>query len=143
MNFEVEGPGKAWKEHVTRAAGDSLGAVLVIQLGFSDQWVRQTSWKGSKSIEIGTGRAVPVTWLTSLDDPVQVLQLTGALITPAGKVMRVGAEGLMARRTGMAASMAGGQEVLTEKDLATLEPSTWRDALRDLVTGLMTGPATK
>lgn len=143
MTFEVEGPGRAWRDRVAKAAGDSIGAVLFIQLGFSDQWVRQTSWKGSKSIEIGTNRAMPVQWLTSLDDPVQVLQLTGAILTPAGKILRVGAEGLLARRTGMVASVAGAQEVLTEQELAALEAPeaggtpVWRAALEDLVKGLL------
>jgi hypothetical protein len=146
MTFEVTGPGRTWKEQVTRAAGDTVRAILVVQLGFDEYWVRQTSWKGSKSIEVGTGRAMPVAWLTSLDDPVQVLQLTGALVTPAGKVLRVGAEGLLARRTGMTASVLGAQEILTEADLETLrEPEAdgsprWRAALRDLVKGLLAEP---
>lgn len=143
MTFEVEGPGRAWIERVKQGAGDSIGVVVAIQLGFSEQWVRQTSWKGSKSIEIGTGRALPVAWLTSLDSPVQVLQLSGAALTPSGKVLRVGAEGLLARRTGMAASTLGAQEVLTEQDLAPLggedgdAVAAWREALRTLVAGLL------
>ena len=143
MNFEVEGPGRAWKEFATKAAGDDVRAILVVQLGFSEQWVRQTSWKGTKSIEIGSGRASPVPWLTSLDDPVQVLQLTGAIVTPSGKVHRVGAEGLLARRTGMVASSLGAQEVLTEEDLAALQATgpggvpVWRAALKELVSRLL------
>lgn len=31
-----------------------------------------------------SARAIPLPWLTSLDDPVQVLQLTAALVSPAG-----------------------------------------------------------
>jgi hypothetical protein len=143
MDFEYDGPGRAWKQRVGSAAGDSVHAVVVVQLGFADHWVRQTSWKGSKSIEIGTGRSMPVGWLTSLDDPVQVLQLTGALVTPAGKVLRMGSEGLLARRTGMAASTLGAQEVLTEQEIATLLTApaggtpVWRAALRDLVAQLL------
>lgn len=143
MTFAIDGPGRKWKERVRAAAGDSVGAVVVVQLGFGEQWVRQTSWKGSKSIELGARRTMPVTWLTSLDDPVQVLQLTGALIGPDGKVLRVGCEGLLARRTGMTASAFGAQETLRETELEPLlAPSdgstpVWREALRDLVTGLM------
>ena len=143
MTFDVEGPGRAWKDRVSRAAGDSVGAILVVQLGFSEHWVRQTGWKGSKAIEHGTDRQMPVQWLTSLDDPVQVLELTGAILEPSGKVLRVGAEGLLARRTGMGASSLGAQEVLTEPELESLATPVeggapvWRAALRTLVEGLL------
>jgi hypothetical protein len=136
MAFDVETPGKTWRERVS-AAGPA-DAVLVIQLGFGELWVRQADWKGNKQIEIGTGRKVPVTWLTSLDDPVQVLQLTGALVSREGKLLRLGAEGIAARRTGMTASVLGAQEVFTEADLAPLAgESAWREALRALVEGLL------
>jgi hypothetical protein len=120
-----------------------VGAVLAIALRFGDQWVRQKDWKGSKTIEIGTGRSEPVAWLTSLDDPVQVLTLAGALVSREGRVLRVGAEGVLVRRTGMIASTLGAQEVLTEADLRRLTERLdggdppWRSALRQLVTGLL------
>jgi hypothetical protein len=143
MAFEVEGPSKAWKEAARKAAGDGVRAIVTVQLGFGDHWIRQQDWKGNKAIGLGSGRSMPVAWLTSLDDPVQVLQLTGALVTAEGKVLRVGAEGLIARRTGMAASVAGAQEVLREEELQALtapgpagEP-VWRTALRALVAGLI------
>lgn len=137
MTFDVEGPGRAWKDRVTRSAGDSVGAVLVVQLGFAEHWVRQVNWKGSKAIELGAGRQMPVQWLTSLDDPVQVLELTGAIVEPTGRFLRVGAEGLLARRTGMGASALGAQEVLTEPELEALGAPAWRAALRSLVEGLL------
>jgi hypothetical protein len=146
MAFEYDGPGRAWKERVRHGANDSVRAVLVVQLGFADQWPRQVSWKGAKSIEIGTESRVPVPWLTSLDDPVQVLQLTGAVLTPEGKLLRLGAEGLLARRTGMLASTLGAQETLREEEIAALaEPGpdgapAWHAALRQLVRGLCEGP---
>jgi hypothetical protein len=87
---------------------------------------------------------MPLTWLTSLDDPVQVLQLTGALMGPDGRFVRVGAEALIARRTGMTASMIGAQEVLTEEEIRSLTAPTaegsspvWRTALRELVMQLL------
>ena len=146
MTFEVEGPAKMWRRDVSAAMGDSIPVVVSVQLGFDDHWVRQKDWKGNKTIAIGTNRSVPVPWLTSLDDPVQVLQLTGAVSDRDGKVLRVGAEGLTARRTGMGASMLGAQEVLTEDDLrSVLEPSdadpAWRTALRALISGLLASPS--
>ena len=143
MTFEVEGPSRTWKEAVRKAAASDVRAIVTLQLGFGDHWIRQQDWKGNKAIGLGGGRSMPVAWLTSLDDPVQVLQITGALTTPDGKVLRVGAEGLIARRTGMAASVAGAQEVLREEELQALtapgaggEP-VWRTALRALVSGLI------
>jgi hypothetical protein len=101
---------------------------------------------GSKAIELGTGRSATAPWLTSLDDPVEVLQLTGALIDADGKVLRVAAEGLLARRTGMIASVLGAQEVLTEADLASLRaapagggPTVLEAALGALIRGLTSG----
>lgn len=144
MAFEVEDARKAWRERVRAAAGDSVRSIVSVQLGFGEYWVRQKNRKGSKVIDLGVARTVPLPWLTSLDDPVQVLQLTGALVSPEGRVLRVGAEGLIARRTGMTASVLGAQEVLTEADLKALtEPAAdgsgpvWRSALRELVTRLL------
>ena len=144
MAFRVEDASKQWRELARLAAGDSLRAIVCVQLGFDEYWVRQKDWKGNKVIDLGSTRSMPLTWLTSLDDPVQVLQLTAALVAPDGRVIRVGAEGLLARRTGMTASMVGAQEVLTEDDLRTLTESSadgsgpvWRSALRELVSRLL------
>ena len=145
MAFMVEGPSKRWREQLRAASGKTPPPVVTIQLGFGDYWVRQKNLKGDKVIDLGTGRSMSVPWLTSLDDPVQVLQITGALVMPDGKVARVGAEGLIARRTGMTASALGAQEVLTEDDLSALTDSSngtpvWREALRTLVAGLVATP---
>lgn len=143
MTFDVEGPKRPWRDAARAAAGDSVRAIVSIQLRFGEQWVRQKNLKGSKTIELGTGRTMDLQWLTSLDDPVQVLQLTGALVTPEGRLVRVGAEGIGARRTGMTASVLGAQEVMTEDDLAALlvpgpdGVAPWRAALRSLVAGLI------
>jgi hypothetical protein len=64
------------------------------------------------------------------------------VVTAKGKVGRVGAEGLLARRTGLIASALGAREVLAEDELGGLlasegnVPPVWRAALWDLVRGL-------
>lgn len=149
MAFEVEDARRSWRDAVRAAAGDSIRAILSVQLGFAEYWVRQKNWKGSKLIDLGVARAMPLPWLTSLDDPVQVLQLTAALVSPEGRVLRVGAEGLIARRTGMTASVLGAQEILTEAELESLTAPAadgsgpvWRSALRELITRMLdTRPA--
>lgn len=144
MRFAIDEPNRAWKERwASAAARDSLDGVLVVHVGFGSHWVRSKGWRSEKSIEIGTARSTPIAWLSSLDDPVQVLQLTGAVVTPTGKIGRVGAEGLLARRTGLIASSLGAQEVLSEEELQGLlssegnVPPVWRAALWDLVRGLI------
>lgn len=143
MTFDIGSPGRGWIYRVTQGAGDSVRAVLVVELGFGDQWVRKTGAKGAKTLDLGTGRSTPVPWLTSIESPVRVLQLTGAVLTPAGKVLRVGAEGLLAHRPEPAPSPGGARQALAEKELASVlapapgGPPVWRQALRDLVSGLL------
>ena len=78
------------------ARREGVEYVLFITVGFSEYLVRQATFLGKKEITLGTGHPIPVKWLTSLDDPVEVLHLTGALIDETGKILRQGAEGIVA-----------------------------------------------
>ena len=53
---------------------------------------------------LGTGFTKSLPWLTSLETPVAVLQLTGALVGRDGKAIRIGSEGFYAKRTRLAIS---------------------------------------
>jgi hypothetical protein len=74
------------------------------------------------------------------------VQLTGALVDREGKAVRIGAEGLLARRTRLLASAVGAQEVIGEAEIAELRtrrradldgaPLVWQEALRALVAQL-------
>jgi hypothetical protein len=91
-----------------------------------------------------------VPFLTSLDTPAQVLQLTGALIDRDGSAIRIGAEGLFARRTGVLVTSLGAQELLTDEDIERVRtgrrdelpgrPLVWQAALRNLVAELTGRP---
>lgn len=149
MRLAVARPDGNWIASAS-AALDRTGAsrVLLITLEGAQYWVRQTNWRGSKAVELGTDYTVPVPWLTSLDDPVSVLQLTGAVIGPDGRAIRIGAEGLLARRTNLLLSAVGAQALITDEDVETLrtarredvpgQPLVWQAALRNLV-GQLTG----
>jgi hypothetical protein len=101
---------------------------------------------GTKEVELGTDHTVQLPWLTSLEAPVSVLQLTGALVGPDGKAKRIGAEGLLARRTSLGLSSIGAQELITDAEVEALltarredlpgAPLVWETALRSLVAGL-------
>ena len=131
-----------------RAQADAL---LLITLELADYWPRSRGITAQKEVELGTGYVQSLPWLTAQDRPVQVLQLTGALIGRDGKAIRIGAEGLFARRTRLLAGAFGIREMVSDDDVARLttlrredlagQPLVWQVALRNLVQGLAgTGP---
>ena len=75
-----------------------------------------------------------------------MLQLTGARIARDGQALRIGAEGMLARRTSLPISAIGGQTLIRDADIEQLrsarrndlpdDPLVWRSALRALVRGL-------
>ncbi len=97
-------------------------------------------------MRLGDGYDVPVPWLTSLDQPVSVLQLTGALVGRDGPAVRIGAKGLVVRRTHLLVSSMGAQALIRDEDVESLRtrrrddlpgrPLVWQAALRSLVAEL-------
>lgn len=146
-HLAVGRPSSSWITAMA-AALDSAGAghVLVISLEVGQYRVRQRDVAGNKEVELGTDYSVTLPWLTSLDQPVQVLQLTGALMGKDGKAVRIGAEGLFARPTPLVASAFGAQSLIREDDVQQLrtlrrtdvtgQPLVWELALRRLVNSL-------
>ena len=140
-------PSPEWVAAVAPALA-SVGAerVLLVTLELGQYRVTSTGWRNDKSIELGTGHSAKLPWLTSLEAPVQVLQLTGALVGADGRAVRIGAEGLLARRTGLVMSGFGAQALITDEDVERLRtlrrddlpgrPLAWQVALRALVAQL-------
>jgi hypothetical protein len=147
LRLAIARPSDSWVEAV-RPIGASAGAsrTLLITLEVGQYWTRQRNLRGSKEVELGTGYAVDVPWLTSLETPVTVLQLTGALLAPDGDAVRIGAEGLFPRRTRLLVSAIGGQELLSDDDVERVRtlrredlpgaPLVWQAALRNLLAEL-------
>lgn len=147
MRLALERPSNAW---IARAGQlvDSAGAThaLVITLEIGQYWARQTGITGTKSVELGTGYTVPLPWLTSLETPVSVLHLTGALVDREGRGVRIGAEGIIAQRSPLIASAVGAQRLIMDADVErarTLrhenlpgQPLVWRSALCNLLNQL-------
>ena len=151
MRLAVGRPSGEW----TNALAEALTAhnavrAIVITLEVGQYWPQQTNWRGSKAVELGTGHVAELPWLTSLETPVSVLQLTGALVSRDGRAVRIGAEGMLARRTGIIAAGLGAQALITDADVQELRtrrredlpgsPLVWKVALRTLVERL-SGPA--
>jgi hypothetical protein len=144
MKLAVERPSAQW---IARNAAllDSAGAshALVLTLEVGQYWTRQSGLRGDKSVELGTNHTASLPWVTSLETPVSVLQLTGALIDREGKAVRIGAEGILAVRTPITASGFGMQRLLTAEDVQRArslrhtdrpgQPLVWRESLCALV----------
>lgn len=134
--------------HALTAAGN--GRTLLITVELADYWPRQRGLLGNKEVELGTGYSASLPWLTATDAPVRVLQLTGALLDDNGKPVRIGAEGMLARRTNLLAGAVGARRLITDDDiLAAMEarredltgqPLVWKVALQNLVAGLIGQP---
>ena len=147
MRLAVGRPSAEWTTGA-RAALDRAGAgrALVLTLEVAPYRITRSGWRNSKSVALGSGYSVKLPWLTSIDNPVMVLQLTGVLVDPEGRAIRIGAEGLLARRTGIVAGGAGLQALVTDDDVAQLrearrddlagQPLVWQVALRQLVAQL-------
>lgn len=147
MRLAHTGPSRAWRQWARDAMRDAgVDAAVVLTLEVGQYWIRQKGLRGDKRVELGTGHIRALPWMTSLETPVTVLQLTGALVDAEGRVRRIGAEGLVARRTAFRLSVVGAQELITDQDVDVLRstrredlddhPLAWEAALGALLEGL-------
>ena len=148
MHLAVGRPSAAWTTRAAAAMDSArVGSGLVITLEIGQYRVRQRGLRGDKEVELGTRHVVHLPWLTSLETPVAVLQLTGARIAGDGRAQRIGAEGLVARRTSLPVSALGAQALISDAEVEQArtarredlqgQPLVWQVALRELVRGLI------
>ena len=129
--------GRPRRASALERSGAQQALVLTLEVG--QYWVTKSGWTNRKSIELGTNYSVPLPWLTSLETPVNVLQLTGALMDRDGLAVRIGAEGMLARRTSLVMSGLGAQALISDDDVQQLrtlrredlpgKPLVWQTAL--------------
>jgi hypothetical protein len=142
-------PSSAWKDSLlARAEQNHVDYFLFITVGFSEYFLRMKNLLGSKELQLGTGYSIPSEWLTDLDTPAEVLHVTGALLDKNGKILRCGAEGIIAKKTGFLKSLIDLQEMISTEEIANLlkndrredlpeKPLKWEAALQNLVAQLL------
>ena len=147
LRLAVARPSKTWIESA-RSAAEAADArrILMINLEVTNYWANQKNLRGQKDILLGTGYTLDIPWLTALDRPVSVLQLTGALMDTTGMAVRIGAEGIMAKRTNIILSGLGAQALISDEDVERIRtarrtdvagnPLVWQVALKNLVAQL-------
>jgi len=153
MVIQTTSPSRRWAAQL-RALADRqhAGVVLVIALGPGEYSLRQRGGLSlRKELQLGTGYTVPVAWLNAVDAPIHVLHLTGLLLSVDGKVLRAGAEGIIARQPNFALSLIHLSNPLTDGDVASVlaslhredlpgQPLAWQVALQNLVRKLLGYP---
>ena len=130
----------------TALDSSSHDKALLITLELGQYWPRPKGLSLSKEVRLGSDYTVGVPWLTSLEHPVAVVQLTGALVGRDGRAIRVGAEGMLAKRSHILVSALGAQSLVSDEDIERLrtlrrddlpgQPLVWQVALRNLVSQL-------
>jgi len=151
MRLAVGRPSPEWTSWMRQVMMDvGVDRTLVITLEVGRYRIRQRGLRGTKEVELGTSYATHFPWLTALETPVPVLQLTGAVVGADGRAIRIGAEGLTARRTSMWISAIGGQTLITDAEVEELRgarredlpgsPLVWREGMRTLVAQLTGRP---
>ena len=144
MMLSVGRPSSSWVQWLQGTLSESGERhTLVVTLEVGHYLMRQKGLLGTKVLELGTNHRARLPWLTSLETPVTVLQLTAALVDRDGRAVRIGAEGFHARRTRLVVSAIGGQELLTDDDVREARearrsdlpgaPLAWQVAMRELV----------
>ena len=147
MKLAVGRPSTEWIARTGEAmSAAGAGRALVVTLEIGQMLLRQSGLRGDKELELGTGYTARLPWLTSLETPVSVLQLTGALVDRDGKAIRIGAEAFFPKRTPLLLSGLGAQALLRDEDVTEARalrrddlpgrPLAWQVALRNLVAQL-------
>lgn len=144
MQLSVGRPSPEWIDWANGAmdpSGSERLLVVTLEVGF--YLLRQEGFAGTKVLELGTGYHARLPWLTSLETPVAVLQLTASLVDRRGRSIRIGAEGFFARRTPLPVSASGGVALVSDDDVDRARqarredlpgtPLAWQVALRELV----------
>jgi len=147
MVMHVRKPAPEWSRAMAALlARDGARYGVVVTLGVS-QYPKGRQGFFGKKVVLGTGHEESVEFLTAEDKLLEVLQLTGVLVDAQGRVVRAGAEGILARDTPFAAQVFDVSKVLDDRTLERVltqerrtdlpgEPLKWEVALGNLVAQL-------
>lgn len=87
-------PATGWKAAAAElAASEGAARIVVTQLDFVQYPKADKSFFGKKVV-LGTHHEKDVRFLSALDKPIEVLQLSGAVLDTSGRELCAGAEGI-------------------------------------------------
>jgi hypothetical protein len=147
MVMHVRQPSAAWSRVMAALlAREGARHAVVVTLAVT-QFPKGREGVFGKKVVLGSGYEAQVEFLTAEDKPLEVLALTGVLVDAQGRVVRAGAEGILARDTPFAAQVFDVSKVLDDRTLERVltterrgdlpgDPFKWEVALGNLVAQL-------
>jgi hypothetical protein len=145
MILHLDRPSGPWREQLATQPG--AAAYLWIRLALVD-YPRTDVGLFGKQVVLGEGHEIPLPFLRAELQPLQVLQVTGALLAPDGEVLAAGAEGIHAVDTPFRAQVFGLQREIDPAEIQSIlaelrredlpgAPLKWEAALDNLVFRLL------
>ncbi len=99
MMIYAEKPSEEWQQVFTRMLQNTGGQyLLIIDLSFV-QYPKADRGLFNKKVVLGTDYEQNINFFSAEDKPVEVLQVTGMILNQQGKIIRAGAEGILAKDT--------------------------------------------
>jgi hypothetical protein len=127
MILSTRTPSAPWRDSLSHIAEEaSVEYVLYVSLGRSE-YSKRTKPLNSREVELGTGYKMRLGW-TDYDEPLAVVHIKGMLLDRNGKIVRAGAEGIIARDTDL------GDELLYGVFGSDADPSISADDIAGLST---------
>ncbi len=148
MILSIEPPSKEWRADLARVLQENtVQQLLIIRLGLAD-YPQSSRGVFGKRVILGTGHERPLKFVTPTDQQIPVLQITGLRLDRDGRILRAGAEGIIARESGLVVRMVlRATELLSPEDLRNAvaarrddlpgRPLTWEVAFDELVARLL------
>ena len=129
MVLYLEKPSSAWQEAASKLMADQgLEHLVLVTLSVS-QYPKGRSGVFAKNVRLGTGHEQPVKFLTAEDKLLEVLQVTGLLVDTQGRVVRAGAEGVLAQDTPFLAQAVEATKMLDDAAIRKVLTSVRREDL--------------
>lgn len=151
MAMHLQKPSKEWKKAFASAmAQQQAEYALVIWVGLTE-YPKANKGLFKKKVVLGTDYEHEIRFLSAVDKPVEVLQLTGLLLDREGNVIRAGAEGFLHEDSPFWAQVLNIGTTVDDNALRKLmeeerredlpgKPLAWRVAAHNLVKKLASRP---
>lgn len=144
MALYLDKPSKDWKKAFSQVMADQQADyAILVWIGLAE-YPKADKGLFKKKVVLGTGYEREIRFLSAVDKPVEVLQLTGVLLDHEGNVVRAGAEGFLhedspfwvqALEAGTTVDDNAIRKLFTEERREDLpgQPLTWKVAVENLV----------